>query len=71
MSTPSIPRLRGLPSAAKQGELSQIAWRQIVGMRNRLSQAYFEINYEVVYKTIFEDLPGLIVVLEAVLGDTG
>lgn len=58
-------------SAAKQEELSQIAWRQVVGMRNRLSHAYFEINYEVVYKTVFEDLPGLIVILEAVLGDTG
>lgn len=56
--------------AAKQvsdrtrAELPQIPWRQISGMRNRLIHAYFDINLDVVWSTVRQDLPGLIVQLE-------
>ena len=36
-------------------ELLQIPWRQIVGMRNRLIHAYFEINSDVVWSTVQQD----------------
>ncbi len=34
-----------------------VPWAAIVGMRNRLVHAYFEIDYELVWKTLTEDLP--------------
>lgn len=37
-----------------------IPWLKIVGMRNRIVHAYFDIDYEVVEKTVKIDLPALI-----------
>jgi uncharacterized protein with HEPN domain len=42
----------------------QIAWPQIIAMRNRLIHAYFDINLDVVWSTVRDDLPPLIVELE-------
>ena len=39
-------------------------WRHIVGMRNRLIYAYFDINMDVVWNTVQQDLPGLIAQLD-------
>ncbi len=44
-----------------------IPWEQIIAMRNRLVHAYFDINLDIVWQTVQEDLPGLIVLLEAAL----
>ena len=45
-------------------ELGEIPWASIVAMRNRLIHAYFSINLDIVWKTVQEDLPGLIDQLE-------
>ena len=45
-------------------ELSDIPWSQIVAMRNRLIHAYFNVNLDVVWQTVQEDLPSLIASLE-------
>ena len=45
--------------------LPEIPWQRIVGMRNRLVHAYFDINLDIVWKTVQEDLPELIALLEA------
>lgn len=37
-----------------------IPWRDIIAMRNRLVHAYFEINLELVWRTVRHDLPDLI-----------
>lgn len=50
-----------------KGELSQIPWARIVGMRNRLIHAYYDINVDVVWSTVKEDLPPLIEQLEKIL----
>jgi len=34
-----------------------IPWAQIVGMRNRLIHAYFDIDVDTVWKTVKDDLP--------------
>ena len=44
--------------------LPQIPWERIVGMRNRLVHAYFDINLDIVWKTVRGDLPELISLLE-------
>lgn len=43
-----------------------IPWRAIVGMRNRLVHAYFDINTEVVWQTIMVEIPALLPLLRAV-----
>jgi len=50
-----------------QEDLSQIPWPNIIGMRNRLIHAYFDINLEILWKTVTEDIPGLIDKLEKIL----
>ena len=44
--------------------LIDIPWASIIAMRNRLVHAYFSINIDIVWKTVQEDLPGLIDQLE-------
>ena len=44
-----------------------IAWRQMTAMRNRLIHGYFDIDYELVWDTIKEELPPLIHKIKHVL----
>ena len=48
--------------------LPQIPWSDIIAMRNRLIHAYFDINLDILWKTVIEDLPPLISELEKILG---
>ena len=48
-------------------ELSQIPWSNIIGMRNRLIHAYYDINLDILWKTVTEDLPPLIAELEKIV----
>jgi uncharacterized protein with HEPN domain len=41
-------------------QLPQIPWAQIIGMRNRLIHAYFEVDLDVLWETAIEDIPSLI-----------
>ena len=45
----------------------EIQWRDIISMRNRLIHAYFDIDYQVVWRTVKEDLPELIKQLRQIL----
>lgn len=42
----------------------EIAWHQVVGLRNRIVHAYFEIDLDIVWRVVQEDLPVLISQLE-------
>lgn len=44
-------------SKESRDNLPQIPWTDIVGMRNRLIHAYFEINLDILWKTLTDDLP--------------
>ena len=37
----------------------EIPWASIVGMRNRLIHGYFDIDSDVVWKTVTDEIPGL------------
>jgi uncharacterized protein with HEPN domain len=37
-----------------------IPWRAIIGMRNRLIHAYFEINTEIIWQTVTQEIPALL-----------
>jgi uncharacterized protein with HEPN domain len=45
----------------------EIAWRMIIGQRNVLAHEYGRIDYEILYKTVTEDIPVLIAHLEKIL----
>ena len=52
---------------ATRKENSSIPWAQIIAMRNRLVHVYFDINLDVLWQTVQQDLPPLIVQLEALV----
>jgi uncharacterized protein with HEPN domain len=51
-----------------QKKYTQIPWSAIVGMRNRLIHGYYDINLDIVWKTVKEDSPPLKVELEKIIG---
>ena len=54
-------------SADAREVTTRIPWADIVGMRNRLVHAYYDIDLDQVWKTVVEDLPLLILELETIL----
>jgi uncharacterized protein with HEPN domain len=46
---------------------SSIPWHQMTAMRNRLIHGYFDINMDVVWQTIKNDLPPLIDKLNSIV----
>lgn len=51
--------------SAFAAEHSNIPWRSMRGMRNRIAHGYFEINLEVVWDTVQAALPALKAQLDA------
>ena len=50
-------------SAATRAELPDVAWHEIVGMRNRVVHGYNDVNLTVVWSTVTRDMPPLIAAL--------
>jgi uncharacterized protein with HEPN domain len=49
------------------GKYPEIPWRQIAGMRDKLTHTYFSIDYELVWKTITIVLPQFRRVIQKIL----
>lgn len=45
----------------------KVPWNIIVGMRNRLIHGYFDINLDIVWKTVETDIPSLVNNLEEII----
>lgn len=54
-------------SDAGRNHCPDVPWQQIVGMRNRLVHAYFDINADILWDTVLLALPPLLVQLRAAL----
>lgn len=54
-------------SEAGRAELPGIPWPAVVGMRNRLVHAYFDIDHDILWDTVHLALPALLVELKTVL----
>ena len=48
----------------------QIPWRSMAGIRDKLIHDYVSVNLEVVWKTLTEDLPPLLPMIERVIDET-
>jgi len=44
--------------------IPEVPWKEIIGMRNHLIHGYDNIDFDILYQTIREDLPPLIASLE-------
>ncbi|MCK4717631.1 MAG: DUF86 domain-containing protein [Thermoplasmata archaeon] len=47
----------------------RVPWNAVVGMRNRLIHGYYDIDLDIVWKTVEEDIPPLLTDLEKVFVD--
>ncbi len=47
----------------------EIPWKQVIGMRNRLIHGYFDIDLDIVWRTVNDDIPSLVSKLEKILDD--
>lgn len=56
-------------SAETRGAHTGIPWQAIIGMRNRLIHAYFDINTEIVWQTVTQEIPVLLPQLRALATD--
>jgi uncharacterized protein with HEPN domain len=53
-----------------RAQFPQIPWEKITGMRHRLVHAYFDIDRDILWKTVQDGLPPLITVLKGARGET-
>jgi len=51
----------------QRARIPNIPWPQIVGLRNRLIHGYDEVDFDILWQIVSNDLPTLIEVLEAAL----
>jgi uncharacterized protein with HEPN domain len=54
-------------SRSARNQLQNIPWDDIIGMRHRLVHAYFDINLDILWQTVEDDLPALLSVLAPLL----
>jgi uncharacterized protein with HEPN domain len=54
-------------SSEGQAAHPEITWHRIVGMRHRLVHDYGNVDTSIVWQTVAEDLPSLIIVLEKIV----
>ena len=54
----------GKVSSPTQLLFSDIPWKLLVGMRNRLIHAYFDVDHDIIWSTVTNDLPKLCKQLE-------
>lgn len=54
-------------SAELRAAHPEIPWRDITDMRNRLVHAYFDVNMDIIWRTVQYDLPATVTQLQVVL----
>lgn len=59
-----------LPLAFREGA-REVPWHRIVGLRNRIVHAYFDVDLELVWEIVQAELPGLKRLLEVLAESAG
>ena len=50
-----------------QGKYPNLPWLQMIGLRNRLIHGYDNVDFDILWVIVTQDLPGLIAQLESIL----
>lgn len=53
-----------------RAQLPAIPWADIIGMHHRLVHAYFDVNLDILWRTVQHDLPDLLPLLEQTLDNS-
>lgn len=51
-----------------RAQYSHLPWLQMIGARNRLIHGYDRVDFDILWRIVKNDLPGLIQQLESILG---
>jgi uncharacterized protein with HEPN domain len=62
-----IGEAAGRVSQSTRDSKPQIAWSHIVGLRNRLIHGYDEVDFDILWQIVDQDLPELIADLRSIL----
>lgn len=54
---------------AGAARIPDVPWVRVIGLRNILAHGYEQIEHEVLYKAVIDDVPALAAALDAWLGD--
>jgi uncharacterized protein with HEPN domain len=58
----------GRVSVATRKAFPNLPWKQLIGMRNRLIHAYFDVDHDILWKTVKKSLPELSRQLKELIG---
>ena len=64
-----IGEAAGQVSAETRARAPHIPWSLIVAMRNRLIHAYFDVDRDILWRTVTEELPTLVPMLHLLIQD--
>lgn len=62
-----IGEAAGRVSDACQAKYPNLPWVEMIGMRNRLTHAYFDVDLDIVWEVVRNNLPSLIADLETII----
>lgn len=57
------------PEFKKQHD--QVPWHVMIGQRNIIAHEYGQIDYEMLYKTVVNDIPEMVTLLKGILPEEG
>ncbi len=53
-------------SDERRAELSHLPWREMIGMRNLVTHDYWQVDPEILWRTVTGDIPALLEQLDAI-----
>jgi uncharacterized protein with HEPN domain len=58
-------------SEVVRGRHGGVPWSQMIAMRNRLIHGYYDLDLDIIWSTVSEDVPPLVVLLEDAISAEG
>jgi uncharacterized protein with HEPN domain len=52
-----------------QNTYPEIPWRQMVGMRNRLIHAYFDVDLDILWVVVSHNIPNLLIAIDDMVAE--